>query len=285
MSLTRRVADFRDHALLVRGSTRSVSLMRILLVFVVWSRWAYVMRPQFNLEPWRLLVSSAFWIATPMMLIGWWSRASTAVTGAVLLVVFFGFGMLDGQTNLVEHHTWLLTMGVCLLALTPCGGSWSVDRWLSLNRAERAGHVPPPEQGDLWALHLIRLQLSAVYFWSAVDKTEVPFLRGDRLEQLTLFLYTGAEYPDLPGFRLLVVTSAWTVVLLEYALAFALWFPRSRGLALAAAFGLHGVFYWAIPVNTFTATMWALLIAFLEPEAVHRGIDRLHGVDTVRRGG
>lgn len=281
MSLTDRL---NTHVLRFSGSTRPVSLLRIALALLVWARWAELMRPAHNLEPWRLAVTTVFWLVTPLMLVGLWSRASTAATGLLLLVVFFGFGVLDGQVGLVEHHTWLLTFGVCLLALTPCGGSFSVDRWFAVRRAEDRGLPAPPEHGELWATRLIALQISAVYFWSAVDKSRPAFLGGDRLEQIFLFVYTGADYPMWPGFHALSVAAAWAVVLVEYALAFALWIPRVRAVALVSALALHGVFYWAIPVNTFTMTMWALLVVFLDPDAVHRAIDRLVGVDTRQQG-
>ena len=43
------------------GSTRAVSLMRILLAILLWTRWARELLPWKSMEPERLLLSVAFY--------------------------------------------------------------------------------------------------------------------------------------------------------------------------------------------------------------------------------
>ena len=89
-------------------------------------------------------------------------------------------------------------VSVCsgLLALSPCGRSFSWDRYRALAQARDARDIPP-EYGDLWPQRLIALQLAALYFWAAVDKTNWSFLSGERLEQAFTWSYTGRALEPL----------------------------------------------------------------------------------------
>ena len=104
-----------------------------------------------------------------------------------------------GREPWTHHHTYLLAVAALLIALTPCGRSYSVDRYLAVMRAGHAGLPPPAERGNLWGLRLIVVQLSVLYFFSAFDKTSYAFLSGARLEQIFLWYYAGSDYPGMPG--------------------------------------------------------------------------------------
>jgi hypothetical protein len=58
-------------------------------------------------------------------------------------------------------------------------------------------------------------------------------------------------------------------------LAVGLWIPRWRNAFLALGVALHAVFYVLIPVETFSVTMFALYLAFVDPEDVDRVVDAL----------
>lgn len=263
-------------AMEVEGSTRAIGLLRIGLALLLWACWANELMPYRWQEPRYWLAGAAFYLGTTAMLVGFWTRISTAFTAVVVGVLVFGFGYYDGQHAWIHHHTHLLAHATILLALTPCGRSFSLDRWL----ARRRGWVAP-EVGPLWAVPLLALQASAVYFFSAIDKTTLRFLSGDHLRGIVAVYYTGSDPIDLPGFDVLLVLASVGVVALEYVLPFALFVPRLRRWAVPVGLVLHGLFYVLLPVGTFSLTMIVLYLAYLDPSAVHRAIDRLLAADAL----
>jgi hypothetical protein len=50
-----------------------------------------------------------------------------------------------------------------------------------------------------------------------------------------------------------------------------------RGWAIVGGLVLHALIYYLTPVGTYTATMWLLYLAFVDPDATHRLIDRMSG--------
>lgn len=272
-ALVQRVRD----AVCAEASTRPVAIVRIALALVVWARLASDLA-FFQDRPWTWgALGASLYVSSTLLLLGWRSRLAAAWTAANIATLTLYFGVVQRHHALIHHHVTLLMIAVGLLALTPCGRSLSVDRWRALRSAERDGRAPPPERGPVWGATLIAIQLSAVYFWSAVDKSKGAWLSGERLEQILMFVYTGSDRPAFRGFSALCTAGAIATVVVEYALAFGLWFRRTRGPLLVTAFLFHGALYFTLPVQTFTVTMYAMLLLFVPPEVIHAAVDRMVG--------
>jgi len=252
--------------------------MRIILVATVWTRYANELLLFRHLNDGQFLFCAAFFAITTLALIGLWTRVSMAGTAACALYLVYYLGHGKGLESYTHHHTTLLAWASAWLALTPCGRSYSLDRWLAIGRAERAGTSWPQERGNLWGMRLLSLQTASVYFWTAVNKCNMGFLSGARLAHYTMNFYTGSTAIDTGLTGALFTATAWSTLLLEFALAFGLFFRRTRRYLILPGLLLHGVFYATLSVFTFTVTMWALYLSFLDPEAVHRAIDRMQGV-------
>ena len=268
----------RLEALLAReGSTRAVALVRIGIATLLLAEWAAEARLLEDARPVAALVHVAFYATTIAMLLGLWSRAAALAT-AILGGILIGnpLGLLTA--GLGHHHTYLLVYVAALLALTPCGLSYSWDRLRAVRRAESAGLPPPPERGPLWGVALVGAQLSAVYFWGAIHKVVTPSMRnGERMEQILMSLYFGSDRPAIPGFQMLCAAVLLGTALLELALAIGLWFPRVRRPLIVAGLLLHAGIYFTMPVATFSATSVLLYLVFLDPERVHSVLDRAAG--------
>lgn len=126
-------------------------------------------------------------------------------------------------------------------------------------------------------MRLLALQAASVYFWTALNKCNAGFLSGARLSHYVMSFYTGSSPIDHGALHALFVLVAWATVALEFSLAFGLFFERSRRWLVVPGLLLHGTFYALLSVLTFTVTMWTLYLAFLDPDAVHRALDRLQG--------
>ena len=267
-----------DFFLYQEGSTRPAALMRIGLVALIWTRFAKEFLFYRNLAPYSVVLSTALFLGTTLMFFGLWTRFASVLTGCTLMSFYYYLGFGKGVEPFTHHHTYVLGISACLLALSPCGQSYSWDRWNALNKAEAAGTPPPTEQGPQWAIRLIAMQVSLIYFWSAWDKVNPGFLTGERLEHITMYLYLGSDYPKSPLFHPIMVFLAWSTVLLELVLAFGLWFRPALRWLIPIGMGFHAILYVFLPVGTYSLNMWLLYLAFLDPEAVHRMMDRLSGV-------
>lgn len=261
------------------GSTRAVAVMRIFIIANVWARWGdeHVLFRDLNAEP--LLIGTLFFLSTTAAFFGIFTRVSMA--GVALVTNYFVYvqGHVYGHEPYTHHHTILLANVCFLLALSPCGRSLSVDRLIELNQAEKQGRSPQPERANLWAQRLLALQVAAIYFWGAVDKTNPAFLSGARMQHYLMFYYTGplelSEF--MPGSDVFMCVLAILTVALEYALAFGLLLSQYRKWLIIPGLVLHGVFYFSLSVFTYTTTMWVLYLAVIEPDEFDRVLDRLLG--------
>jgi len=259
------------------GSTRSVGLLRLGWALILWARWADELLPYRRMEPEHWVLGVLFFLGTFLMAVGLFSRTATLLSGCVTLYMVFIVGHMGGNEAWTHHHTTFLAVGTVLISLTPCGHSFSLDRWMAIRRAERSGVAWPTEYGNVWAVRLLALQMSTIYFWGAFDKTRWAVLGGDRMEQPFMYLYFGSDYPG-DWFHWLAVLTAWCVVLLEYCLSFGLWFRRVRAPLMLVGILFHCVMYYALPVTVFSVACIFAYLAFLEPDTVHRSIDRMLGI-------
>ena len=259
-----------------QGSTRPLGLMRIAIATVVFARFgnevSFYQADSFSF----LLLGVAFFVLTSMMLVGCMAQASCAGVAVLLMTMHFWMGHVNGHPGWSSHHIYILVVSVGLLALSPCGRSFSWDRYRAIAQARNASDVPP-EHGELWPQRLIALQLAALYFWTAVDKTNWLFLSGQRLEHAFTWAYAGRVLEPLISLGAVLSALAVAVVVVEYFLAFAIFVRRWQAFVLPMGLALHAAFYVLLPVNTYSATMMVLYLALLDPDAVHRFLDRIQG--------
>lgn len=188
----------------------------------------------------------------------------------------FIYGHQLGVEPWTHHHTTFLAVITLLIALLPCGHSFSLDRWLAIHKANINGQDWPEEVGNVWALRLVALQLSAVYFWGAVNKTRIAFLGGDRIEQPLLYLYFGSDYPG-EWFHWLAICTAVSTVTLEYVLVFGLWMRRIQGPMMVLGVIFHAGIYYFLPVKVFSIASIVAYLAYMDPKWLHTALDKIMG--------
>ncbi|KPQ11681.1 MAG: Vitamin K-dependent gamma-carboxylase [Saliniramus fredricksonii] len=264
------------------GSTRAVALMRIGLAVIAITRFGGEIGFHQAQNPGTLLLSALFFLMVAMMFVGYLSRFACIGTGLSVMCLYIA-GALTQTAGWAHHHVYLLGTACLLLALTECGRSYSLDRWRVLNAARRARPTQPEprEYGLLWGQRLIALQLSAMYFWTAIDKTDRAFLSGERLEQTFVWVYSGRALEFVLAYPGMIALLSVIVVIVEYVLAVAILVPRWRIWALPMGLALHAGFYLMLPVHTYSATAMVLYLALLDPARVHSFIDRIQGHERV----
>jgi len=269
-----RIADFLRWGADAQGSTRPLGLMRIAIATIVFVRFANEVSLYQGDSLSFVLLGVAFFGLASMMLVGFKAQASCAGVALTLMTMHFSMGKMHGYPGWSSHHIYILIVSVVLLALSPCGRSFSWDRYRALAQARDANDVPP-EHGELWPQRLIALQLAALYFWAAVDKTNWSFLSGQRLEEAFIWSFTGRALEPLISLGAILAVLSVIVVVVEYFLAFAIFVRRWQMFVLPLGLALHAAFYVLLPVNTYSATVMVLYLALLDPDAVHRFLDRM----------
>jgi hypothetical protein len=255
----------------MQGSTRLVAVIRVLLALVAWSRFGYTLQlAQCEGDPVRLALMLLFWPASTMLLVGLFTGPAAGITAACAFALYHVVGRMQKVDPLSSHHVLVLAIGLGLLALTPCGRSLSLDRMWALHRERQGGPPAPPERGYLFGQRLMAIHVAVLYLGTAWEKTYPGFLDGSRLQQIYLSVYFGSDGPDPSWFVPLTLVSAWLVTICEWVLPFALFVPRLQPLLIPAGMVMHGVMYHQIPVATFTTTMWALYLAFIDPDRFHK---------------
>lgn len=277
MSLARRIGAALREGLAEEASTRSSALLRIGAVLLLWSRFAAEWSLFIDIEPWKAALSLAFYLFTPLFLIGWASRWTGLGTAVTALLLSHHVGMTRGFEPYQHHHVVALTIGVALIALLPTGRSWSVDRALALRRSARTGSPPPPERGPTWARHLLTLHVVCIYAYGTLAKLSPAYLRGDRFTHYLMRLYLGSDLPDGRWFAPVMAGMAWGSVLIEPFIAMGLLVPRLRAAAIIVGLGFHGLIYWTLPVGTFSLTMALFYLAAIPPDRFEAGLRWLEG--------
>ncbi|MFT3774595.1 MAG: HTTM domain-containing protein [Minicystis sp.] len=264
---------------LYRGSTRPVALLRIATAIVLWSKFAPYMTLWSSLRTDRFLFSVSFYASTVLMLLGLKSRLASAWSAIAGLAFMLYGGLGLGLEEVANHHTSLLLLTTAFLAMTPCGHSYSVDRWRAVRAAEREGRAAPEERGDLWATRLLMVLITIVYAGGVWAKLSTPgYLNGAEMEKLMILAWPGGDDISPPLLRELGRVGGLLVLLAEIFIPVGLWWPRTRKAAVAVGVILHLVFYVVVPVQTFSVTMILLYLAFVPADDVHRVIDRLSGL-------
>jgi hypothetical protein len=157
-----------------------------------------------------------------------------------------------------------------LLAVTPSGRSLSIDRLIELRRARRENREPAPERMPWWQLELFLLTIASLYMWTAYDKTDEKWFRGERMERYYLEWYGGSDsLVYSPWVHSICVIMAWATTALEFTLAFGLLIRRFRHVVLWGGIMLHAGILYTLSVPFFSVLMFVMLIAAARPWKVH----------------
>ncbi len=265
-----------------QSSTRAIALVRIGIIPLLWSRFSGFFLLFKNIPEVQIGIGFLFFISTIFVFIGFYTRFWLGVLSLTMISVYYYVGFVIGVEPLTHHHTYLLCITVVLLFFTPCGYSFSVDRFLRVRNVMKKENVMPPEEGPLWATYLIALQISAIYFWSTYSKLVPGFLSGDRMEQIFKFYFCNYDFIESSYFPSIMFFLAISTIILEMALAIGLWFSRFHPWIIPAGIIFHLILFYSLPVSTFSLTMILLYLVFIPPEKVHRFIDIMVG-DVARR--
>lgn len=247
------------------GSTRPLGLFRIMLVILLWTRFAGDLALWNATDMVTAVSGLGLLLLGALALIGWQTRRVMALLATLMVVVYFHLGINQNYIPFTHHHTYLLMVCTAITAIGPCERSFSLDAWQASN-ADR----PFTEFGSLAPNRLMIVQLAAIYLWAAVDKTNWVFLSGLRLDQILHLHYFDSPFRSFLLWPPLILALSAAVVITEYFLAIGVFVKRFLPAVLIVGLIVHGGFFWLLPVQTFSATMLAMYIFLFNPRSVHR---------------
>jgi uncharacterized membrane protein YphA (DoxX/SURF4 family) len=167
-----------------------------------------------------------------------------------------------------HHYRHTMAAFATLLAFTPC------DRHLCLGRAAT------PAIGPLWAQNALKAQVSVMYLASGGSKLVDPEWRGGLMMQgMVRGLSQLMQRNHLPTFLVEAMQTPLGASVLakdaigtELSLAFLLWWPRTRRLAIWVGLLFHLVISQITPVRLFTLEMLLVYLLFVTPDSRARTV-------------
>lgn len=171
----------------------------------------------------------AVWLlAAAAFALGWKTRAA----GSVLALVTGYTLVMDQQTY--SNHLYLLFLVILLLTVADSGAAWSLDMRLATRDARLAAR----SEVAGWPVLLLKIQVTLVYFFSALAKITPQYLSGEVLSRSLKqggWLAVPESWRTPEAMNVLAVAS----IAAELFIAFGLWTPRLRFAAIVAGAGFH----------------------------------------------
>jgi hypothetical protein len=150
------------------------------------------------------------------------------------------------------------------MMLAPCGAAFSLD---ARREAHRRGTVAEPLIYP-WAQRLMQLQLCLIYFVTAFLKCGGQTWASGTALHYVVFNHEVGQFnlEWLGGYPLVLNLMAYSALVLEFALAFLLWFRPTRRWVAILGVGLHAGIVPMVNVPLFGEQMTALYLLFLAPD-------------------
>lgn len=238
----------------------------------VFSFWFYVP------EPW---IETAHWTCVAIAAL-FFMGVCTRVTSVLAFLITISYSQRVPVANFGLDQ--ILGMLCLYLAIGPCGGSLSIDRWWKTWRAKKRGIQLPIKRyrSARLAVRLIQLHMCVIYFWAGLAKLKGDtWFTGEAMwtvlaneEYQTLDLTWLAWVPFVP------YLAAHVTVIWEISFCILIWNKKLRPLLLLVGTGMHigiGLF---LGMWTFGLVMTYAYFSFSEPNAWRRRFAWITGQTT-----
>ena len=204
----------------------------------------------------------SLWVATLLGAIGVMVGFRTRLATVLLFVGILSFQRRNPE--ILNAGDYLLRNLTFYFLFAPAGAALSVDRW----RRARHQFWDFPLRAP-WALRLMQIQLSVVYFATLWAKLQGDLWRDGSAVSYALRVGDIHRFPT-PGFLTdsVVLTELMTfgTLLLELSLAVLIWNRVLRPWVLAAGVLLHLSIGFSIMVGFFTMLMLTTYLTFVPPD-------------------
>jgi hypothetical protein len=153
------------------------------------------------------------------------------------------------------------------MMLCPCGAACSLD---AVRAARKRGTAAEPLIVP-WAVRLLQMQICLIYFQSCVIKCQGPMWMNGTTIHYILFLreFRVFDMEWLAQYPLVINAMTHGALLIEFSLAFWLWFRPTRRWAILGGVLLHMGIRPVLNVPGFGEVMIATYLTFLAPDELN----------------
>jgi hypothetical protein len=215
----------------------------------------------------RILYAVAFAAALGVTL-GWRTRFMSVVLWLAMLSFYHRNPSSNGGPDSVPVILSFYMM------LCPSGAAHSLDA----RREEKRRGTPAEPLIVPWALRLLQMQFCLIYFQSSITKCQgQPWMDGTSVHYVLFnreFRWFDLEW--LASYPMFINFLTHGTILIEFSLAFWLWFRPTRRWAIIGGILLHTGIRPVLNIPGFGEIMCATYLAFLDPDeamAVARALD------------
>jgi Vitamin K-dependent gamma-carboxylase len=190
--------------------------------------------------------------------LGWRTRIMSVLLYAGMLTLYHRNVMANGGPDAIPFMLSFYMM------FCPSGAAYSLD---ALRAARKRGTVAEPLIVP-WGVRLLQMQLCLIYFHSCIVKCEgATWLDGTTVHYVLFNREFGMFNMEwLAQYPLLINLMTHGALLIEFALAFWLWFRPTRRWAILGGIVLHFGIRQVLNIAGFGETMMAMYLTFLAPD-------------------
>ncbi len=164
----------------------------------------------------------------------------------------------------------IFRMFAFFLIWMPLDHAWSLSGYLLKRFRERAGRIDrrTADHDSAWAIRLPQIQMTLIYFSAAWSKLlGSPWRDGSAMfyvYRLDDIFGRGPLPTALLESETLIRLTTWSVVTIEACLPLALWYRRTRWLAIVVGIGLHLSIEYTMHLFLFQWLMIVGLLSFMD---------------------
>jgi hypothetical protein len=206
------------------------------------------------------LVWAVTFAAALGLTLGWRTRWASIVLYLGMLSLYHRNVSSNGGPDAVPFLVCFYMM------LCPSGAAYSLDAL----RAARKRGTPAEPLIVPWAQRLLQMQLCLIYFQSSEIKSQGQlWLNGTSVHYVLFNREFGLFNLEwLAGYPLLINVMTHGAILVQFSLAFWLWFRPTRRWAILGGILLHGGLWPILNIPGFGEVMCAMYLTFLDPDEV-----------------
>jgi hypothetical protein len=211
---------------------------------------------------------SMVWIVFFFSCVSAISLAAGFFTRTSALLTFLFFVTLDHRDALILNSgDTFLRLGTFFVMFSQAGRALSVDEWRRRKRGEQCQGLHPP-----WAMRLIQVQLSFVYFYAFIWKASGTMWMSGTAVYYASRLIEFWRFPVPYVFEHLWTIKLWTwgTLVIEFALGTLIWIKELRYPVLLAGILLHVGIDYSMNIPLFGFIMVSAYVTFVEPADLER---------------
>ena len=202
--------------------------------------------------PWMYGVFLVLGTTSVLIILGWYYRVATLIFCFTYTYLF----LIDQAYY--NNHFYLIIIFSFMMIFTPLHHSWSLD--------VRSGRVHQQNTLPAFWLWWMRFPMTLVYVYGAIAKMEPDWLSGKATRGLLGRANQGTFLEPLMQYDWMPLFYAWSGMLFDLCIPFAMLIKKIRIPAFIAALFFHINNYVVFPIGVFPPLSIALTLMYFDPD-------------------